>query len=143
MADRVDPTTDCNGVDARSPLNQNDRQHHVSQRTRTYADRSIVDETSCPKCRSETITPGQLVGGGPVGFFPAGLRFWSLKTGGLALPVAGIEGSHAQACTACGLVWSQIDAPRLLEMLREAGTDETRARLERSSPDGGASRPAV
>ncbi len=83
--------------------------------------------TSCPRCGSENITAGQLIGrGAPVGFFPAGLRFWSLKAGGLQLPVAGLEGSHAQACTACGLVWSEIDATRLTTMLREAGTDDTR-----------------
>lgn len=99
-----------------------------------------MNDTSCPRCGSGTVTPGRLIGGGaPVAFFPGGLRFWSLKTGGLELPVAGIEGSHAQACTACGLVWSQIDAPRLLTMLREAGTDQTRARFGGSPSDGGAS----
>lgn len=79
----------------------------------------------CPACKATDITRGRFFGRPPMGFEPAGLRFWTLK----ARPLPFTGGGKPRACTACGLVWVQVEPERLRRMLREAGTDETRRRF--------------
>ena len=71
-----------------------------------------------------------------MGFLPAGLRFWTFK----ARPLQFGADSTPRACVTCGLVWVTVDAARLLRILREAGTEETRRQFENLDAR---SRPAV
>jgi hypothetical protein len=83
------------------------------------------NDQHCPACGATAISTGQFFGRAPVGFLPAGLRFWTFKARSVAFP----SGAHARACTACGLVWVWVDAGALRQVLGEAGTDETRRRF--------------
>jgi hypothetical protein len=80
----------------------------------------------CPACKSADVTAGKFFGRAPFGFLPAGLRFWTFK----ARPVPFPTDAPLRACTACGLVWLEVDAGVLRQILRDAGTDETARRFE-------------
>jgi hypothetical protein len=77
------------------------------------------DHEQCPACGTTATAPGQFFGRVPFGFLPAGLRFWTLKARPVPFPVG---------------------AESLRQVLREAGTEETRRRFEGGR---GGSRPAV
>ena len=86
----------------------------------------------CPECGASDVARGRLNDGRPGTFTPEGLRFWTLTVGMLPLHDRSDPGSPplsaaAHACTACGLVWSHVDPERLRTVLRDAGTDDTRA----------------
>jgi hypothetical protein len=77
-------------------------------------------DQQCPACSGKAITAGQFFGRRPLGFLPAGLRFWTTK----ARPIA-FSASGPLACTACGLVWLRVEAALLRQVIREAGRHET------------------
>jgi hypothetical protein len=79
----------------------------------------------CPACGAAETTAGRFFGRVPMGFLPAGLRFWTFK----ARPVAFARDSAPRACTACGLVWLQVEPAALRRVISEAGTDATRRQL--------------
>lgn len=94
----------------------------------------------CPGCGASDVARGRLNDGRPGTFSPEGLRFWTLTLGMLPLQDRSDPGSPtpttiAHACTACGLVWSHVDPERLRTVLRDAGTEDTRAK---HGLDGGA-----
>jgi uncharacterized Zn finger protein len=79
----------------------------------------------CPQCGTSEVVRGLLSDGRPGSFTPAGLRFWSLTVGTLAVydrsdPEAPPSNGIAHACTACGLVWTHVDPERLRAVLRGA-----------------------
>ena len=77
----------------------------------------------CPACGATTITADQFFGRGrPVGFLPAGVRFWTLR----ARPVPFPSAADPRAYTACGLVWLRADPALLRQVISEAGRDETK-----------------
>lgn len=85
----------------------------------------MTDDRQCPACGSPVTTAGNFFGRAPMGFLPAGLRFWTLK----ARPLPFRGDGRPRACTACGLVWVRVDPAVLRKVLSEAGTDETRRRF--------------
>lgn len=87
----------------------------------------MTETHRCPACGAAAITAGKFFGRPPMGFLPAGLRFWTWK----ARPVAFPAGATPRACTACGLVWMHVDAESLRQVIGEAGTEDTRARFNR------------
>lgn len=88
----------------------------------------------CPACGASGVARGRLCAGRRGIFTPEGLRFWTLAVPMLPLldrsdPAAPPSKGKAHACTACGLVWTHVDPKRLRTVLREAGTEATRARF--------------
>ncbi|HKG93126.1 MAG TPA: hypothetical protein VKA84_14575 [Gemmatimonadaceae bacterium] len=58
----------------------------------------------------------------------SGLRWTSLFSGNLY-----VEQQSTRACSACGLVWTQLSPEALRDKLRKWGTDATRAWLDGSA----------
>lgn len=71
----------------------------------------------CPACGATPTTAGHFFGRRPMGFLPAGLRFWTMK----ARPIPFAADVDPRACTACGLVWVRVDATVLRQVIDEAG----------------------
>jgi hypothetical protein len=87
----------------------------------------------CPECGAPDVARGRLNDGRPGTFTPDGLRFWTLTVGMLPLHDQSDPGSQAfsgtaHACISCGLVWTRVDPERLRVVLRDAGTEVTRAK---------------
>lgn len=85
----------------------------------------------CPRCASPHVVAGTIMGDRwrASAFKPAGVRFWTFTGTVLALLAPAFLEPNGKACVACGLVWTEVDARALRTVLREAGTDETRARF--------------
>lgn len=77
----------------------------------------MITDEKCPACGATPTTRGRFFGRRPMGFLPAGLRFWTMK----ARPVGFTPGTDPYACTACGLVWVRVDAAELRQVIGDAG----------------------
>ena len=88
--------------------------------------------TACPRCNSGYVTEGKFLGerGKAYAFLPSGLRFWALRIKSAPLPNPGPLSANAYGCASCGLVWSEVDPARIRAVLRETGTEKTRAAFE-------------
>jgi hypothetical protein len=80
----------------------------------------------CPRCQSSKVVAGKhftWLGGGPQYFKPKELR---LLTSTNHIPVK--KGGFL-ACTDCGLLWSEVEAGKLREVLVQSGSKPLKARL--------------
>lgn len=91
----------------------------------------MTNAQGCPACGAKEVTAGQFFARKPVGFLPAGLRFWTFK----ARPVPFSPDAAPHACLTCGLVWLRVDPAHLHRVLQEAGTDETARRFGSLEPE--------
>src|SRR5688572_20126685 len=101
--------------------------------------RTVEPSLTCPACGAQQIVRGRLGDAHPGTFTPEGLRFWTLTAGVVPLhdrsdPGSAPASAVVHACAGCGLVWSHLDPERLRMVLREAGTEATRAE---HGPDAG------
>ena len=94
--------------------------------------------SACPRCQSPHTVAGQLLGerGRALGFKPVSVRFWTFKPTMVALSAPPLLGPNATSCTACGLVWSEVDPTQLRDVLRAAGTEATRAHFGPALEEG-------
>lgn len=79
--------------------------------------------TECPRCKSVKIVSGSYPNESGSCFAPKGLRIWKFVWSGT--PVNKLF----EACTDCGLFWSQVDQRELLKILQTAGTDKIKKQL--------------
>ncbi len=77
----------------------------------------MTTDDKCPACGAAPTTTGHFFGRRPMGFLPAGLRFWTMK----ARPIAFTRGVDPRACPACGLVWVRVDPAELRQVIAGAG----------------------
>ena len=78
----------------------------------------------CPRCGKALVVRGTIYR--QRGFRPAGLKLFTLSFQ-LFSEVA--LSSEASACTACGLVWCELNAAKLRKKLRDLGNDEIKEQL--------------
>jgi Zn-finger nucleic acid-binding protein len=88
----------------------------------------------CPRCAAHKIVDGDIYGEDrATKFWPNGLRH--LQFTGRLVPLRGKFGSSVHACTACGLLWSEVDAGELLHLMRNTGTAATRREFSSEHAD--------
>ncbi len=83
----------------------------------------MTEAETCPRCGSAHVVHGSVARHG--GFRPEELRWFSLS---FQLPEVPVPSASA-ACTACGLVWGELDADALRQKLHDLGNEEVKRRL--------------
>ena len=94
-----------------------------------------MDQASCPRCGQPTVLAGHLIEGGhstgPPRFLPEQVQMRLFTGQWWGVEVAG----KFRSCLACGLVWSELDANRLVAFVQEHGSELDRDQL--AEWDGG------
>src|SRR3954463_12813475 len=89
---------------------------------------------ACLRCGSEWVTPGGIGRDTPT-FHPVGIKLLTLANRSVALkPDRGSGRGAGFACLWCGLVWGEVNPRHLRQVIRRAGTDETREWMAANQP---------
>jgi hypothetical protein len=88
----------------------------------------------CPNCKKEKIAEGKIFNQpdyvAPRAYFrPAGLRTFALL--GVNIRIE----NRFSACSECGFMWAKLDTSQLIRVLKESGTQQTKAKLQLQSSD--------
>ena len=75
----------------------------------------------CPRCSSPRVVLGRP---DQIAFTPSATKWLAFRNLVRVAPMS------LTACSACGLLWSEVGVPELLEVLRKSGTKRAQAWLE-------------
>jgi hypothetical protein len=79
----------------------------------------------CPRCEDHRIVHGVIYHGFHQGFRPDDIKWLAVSFQKSDVKVS----NGYTACTACGLLWGEIDPDKLKQKLRDLGNDEIKKHL--------------